>query len=65
MKGITGRSSVDKLVEIMEEAGDTGKQVIIKPDQEPAMVALVNDIMAVRGEGRTLCGGIPKAKQWE
>ena len=44
----------------MEEGGDSASQIIIKSDQEPAMVALVEDVVRAREEGRTTVEESPK-----
>ena len=36
-KGSTGRFSIDKILEFVEEVGDTSAQIIIKSDQELAI----------------------------
>ena len=54
MKGSSGRFSVDKILEFMEEVADMGGQVIVKSDQEPAITSLVEDVVAARGEGRAV-----------
>ena len=59
-KGSTGRFSIDKVLEFVEEVGDSSAQIIIKSDQEPAIVSLAEDIVKAREEGRTVVEESPK-----
>ena len=54
MKGPTGRFSIDKVLEFLEEAGDGVTTIVIKTDQEPSIKCLVEDLVAAREEGRTV-----------
>ena len=60
IKGSTGRFSVDKILEFVEEVGDSSSQIIIKSDQEPAIVSLAEDMVKAREEGRTVVEQSPK-----
>ena len=55
MKGSSGRYSVDKVLDFMEEVGDQATAVIVKTDQENAIVSgLIDDVVQAREDGRTL-----------
>ena len=60
MKGSSGRFVADKMLEFIEEVGDKGKSIIVKTDQEPAIQTLVQDMVDLREEGRTLVEEAPK-----
>ena len=60
MKGSTGRFSVDKVIEFLEENGDKEGTILIKSDQEPAIEFLVNGVVEARPEGRTIVEASPK-----
>ena len=50
MKGSSGRFAAEKIIEFMEECGDGGMDVIVKSDQEPAIAALMKDLVELRGD---------------
>jgi len=50
MKGTSGRFSAEKIMEFMEECGDSNMDVIVKSDQEPAIKILMKDVMELRGD---------------
>ena len=51
MKGSTGRFTVDKVMEFMEEVGDVAARVVlVKTDQEPSITSLMEDVVAAREE---------------
>ena len=50
VKGSSGRFSVGKILEFMEECGDAATDVIVKTDQEPAIVILMKDLVEERGD---------------
>ena len=54
MKGSMGQFVIDKVMEVIDEVGDAGQQIITKTDQEPSIVTLVEDIVKAREDGRTL-----------
>ena len=54
MKGGTGKFAIDKCLEFLEENGDAEGKVLIKSDQEPAMVYVVKGIVEGRTEGGTV-----------
>ena len=54
MKGSTGQFAIDKIMETIDEVGDTGQTIIMKTDQEPSVVNLVEDVVKAREEGRTI-----------
>ena len=61
MKGSTGRFSVDKVLEFMDEVGDQAVEVIVKSDQETAIVnGLVDEVVEAREAGRTIKEESPK-----
>ena len=59
-KGSTGLLSIDKVLEFVEEVGDSCAQIIVKSDQEPAIVSLAEDVVKAREEGRTVVEQSPK-----
>ena len=52
-KGSTGKFAASRVVCFMRELGYGGATVIIKSDQEPAIVALTNDITRLRAPALT------------
>ena len=61
MKGSTGRFSVDKVLEFMDEVGDQAVEVIVKSDQEAAIVSgLIDEVVEAREAGRTIKEESPK-----
>ena len=52
--GSTGRFTIDKVLEFIEEVGDGAATIMIKTDQEPSIQCLVEDLVAAREEGRTV-----------
>ena len=60
-KGMTsGKYSSDKCLELIEENGDTGNNILVKTDQEPAIACLIRDIVDNRKEGKTVPEEAPK-----
>ena len=45
VKGTSGRYSVLKILEFMEECGDAATDIIVKTDQEPAITVLMKDLV--------------------
>ena len=54
MKGSMGQFVIDKVMDTIDEVGDTDQQIIMKTDQEPSSATLVDDIVKAREDGRTL-----------
>ena len=52
VKGSSGRFAVEKMVEFMEECGDAAMDVIVKSDQEPAILSLMKDLVELRGDSK-------------
>ena len=50
VKGSSRRFAAEKIIEFMEECGDGGMDVIVKSDQEPAIAALIKDLVEARGD---------------
>ena len=59
-KSSTGRFSIDKILDFVDEVGDSAAQIIIKSDQEPSIVSLAEDVVKAREEGRTVVEESPK-----
>ena len=60
-KGGTGKFSIDKCLEFVEENGDRESDIIVKSDQEPAIEALLREVIAARPEGKSIPEESPKA----
>ena len=60
MKGSTRRLTIDKILEFIDENGYTAAQIIVKTDQEPSIRCLIEDLVKVMEEGRTLIEESPK-----
>ena len=45
---------IDKVMDTIDDVGDASQQIIVKTDQEPSIVTLVEDIVNAREDGRTL-----------
>ena len=45
---------IDKVLDTIDEGGDSQQQIIVKTDQKPSIVALIEDIVKGREEGRTI-----------
>ena len=55
MKGFTtGKFTVDKCLEFVEENGDKERNIIVKTDQEPSIEYVIKDLVSERVEGRTV-----------
>ena len=52
MKNSSGRFTVDKVLDLMEECGSKSGDVIVKTDQEPAITYLIKDLVEVRGDNK-------------
>ena len=59
-KGIEGKFAVSKCLEFIAECGDKDNEIIIKSDQEPSIVFLMNDLVSERTEGRTMVEQSPE-----
>ena len=59
-KGTKGEFAAKRSAAFCAEIGYTGASLIVKSDQEPAIVALVNDIAMRRAPAKTVI----KSKQW-
>ena len=53
-KGSTGRFTIEKMIEFVEEVGDGSQAIVVKTDQEPSIKAIVEDLVKEREEGRTI-----------
>ena len=58
-KGSTGRFTVDKAVDFIEEVGDANNKIIVKTDQEPAIRTFTKDLIEARPENRTIAEESP------
>jgi hypothetical protein len=59
----TGEFMAKRVIAFMRECGHEFSDVILKSDQEPAMIAVVNEIAKVRakkGAGKTICENSPR-----
>ena len=63
MKGGSGKFPIDKCLEFICDNGDSELNIIVKTDQEPAIEALVKEIVVMRKEGRSIVEEAPK-KSW-
>ena len=54
MKGSSGRFTVDKVLEYIEENGDAERDIILKNDQEPSIKILNKEVIEGRKEGKTI-----------
>ena len=54
VKGTSGQYSVIKALEFIRECGAEEAEIILKSDQEPAIEALMKDVVKTRGEKITL-----------
>jgi hypothetical protein len=59
-KGSTGRFTIKKMLEFVEELGDGSQQIVVKTDQEPSIEAVVGELVKEREEGRTIVEESPK-----
>ena len=53
-KGSSGKFSVDKVLEYIEEAGDSNNSIIVKNDQEPSMQYFIKDLVESRPDNKTV-----------
>ena len=53
-KGASGKFSVDKCLEFIDENGDRENRIVVKTDQEPSIQYLINDLVSDRSEGGTV-----------
>ena len=53
VKGTSGKFSTQKILEFIEECGDAATDIIVKTDQEPAIVLLMKDLLEERGDERS------------
>ena len=53
-KGSSGRFAVDKAMDFIHGQGDSGAKIVVKTDQEPAILTWVKDLVDAREEGRTI-----------
>ena len=61
MKGFTtGKFTVDKCLEFIDENGDREMSIVVKTDQEPSIEYVVNDLVKERSEGKTIVEESPK-----
>ena len=58
-KGSIGRFTVDKAVDFIEEVGDANSRIVVKTDQEPAILTFVRDLVEARPENRTIAEESP------
>ena len=54
MKGSIGRFTVEKMMDVIDEVGDSKQTIIMKTDQENSAKMLIEDIVQEREEGRTI-----------
>ena len=59
-KGSTGEYATKRVLAFLKELGVESMPVVFKTDQEPAIIALVDDIIARRGAVKTLVEQSPK-----
>ena len=62
-KGSTGRFAAKMVLELIEECGDKDRDIIVKTDQEPAILFLVDDICTSRTGARTIKEAAPRASK--
>ena len=53
-KGASGKFATDRVLDFIQEVGDSENKIIIKSDQEPIIQGLIKDIVGERAEGRTV-----------
>ena len=53
-KGASGKFSVDKCLEFIDENGDREADIIVKTDQEPSIQYLIKDLLEERRDGKTI-----------
>ena len=58
-KGRSGQFSVDKIMDFIDELGDTNRDIIVKADQENAMGHLLKVLVQERDVGKTICEESP------
>ena len=54
MKGSMGQFVIDKMMDMIDEVGDSRQTILIKTDQESSVKALIEDAVNEREEGRTV-----------
>ena len=61
VKGSSGQFATIKVLEFVQECGAAESEIVLKSDQEPAVEALMNDVVKSRGERITLLERSPVA----
>ena len=59
-KGSTGRYAARMVLELIAECGDKDNNIILKSDQEPAILYLIDDVSTSRTGAKTLVEQAPK-----
>ncbi len=59
-KGSTGRYAARMTLELIAECGDKDRPIIMKSDQEPAILFLVDDVCTSRTGAKTIVEQAPK-----
>ena len=59
-KGSTGRYAARMVLDLIAECGDKDRPIIVKSDQEPAILFLVDDVCSSRTGARTIVERAPK-----
>ena len=62
-KGSTGRYATQMILELINECGDKGRDIILKTDQEPAIKFVVDDVCVNRTGARTVKEVSPKGSK--
>ena len=59
IKGTSGQFAVLRVLDFLKQCGAEESAVILKTDQEPAIEALIKDVVAARGQAATLVENSP------
>ena len=59
-KGSTGRYAAKMVLELIAECGDRDRPILLKSDQEPAILYLLDDVSTSRTGAKTLIEQAPK-----
>ena len=59
-KGSTGRYAAKMVLELIAECGDKDRPILLKSDQEPAILYLIDDVSTSRTGAKTLAEQAPK-----
>ena len=62
VKGTSGQFAAMKVLDFIKECGAAETEILLKTDQEPAIEALMADVVKTRGAA--LIGQVPSLQQW-